>query len=137
MIWNGSSLLLAWEDFRSQTSTDIYAGRLTSSGTVGIAELGLLAASGLHIRMLSANPLAHGNAQVAVQLPDAARVDADVFDAQGRWVRRIDSEDHSAGTHILTWDGRDESGAREPSGIYFLRIEAGNRSSSVKLVRMK
>ena len=35
--WDGSSLLLAWEDRRNAMDEDVYAGQLTGSGTVAVA----------------------------------------------------------------------------------------------------
>ena len=134
-IWNGTSLLLAWEDRRSAVDEDIYAGRLTGMGTLAVAAPLALAASELGIRIVSPNPLA-GSARIAVELARASRVSGEVIDPLGRRVRRFGGEELSAGVHELRWDGRDQSGALVPAGTYFLRIEAGNQSQALKVVRL-
>lgn len=60
-----------------------------------------------------------------------------MIDPQGRRVRRLGGEELSAGTHVLRWEGQDESGAVLPTGIYFMRVQAGTGSSVVKLVQMR
>jgi hypothetical protein len=50
---------------------------------------------------------------------------AEVFDASGRRVRRLAWEPASAaGWHDLEIDGRDDSGATLPAGVYFYRIQS-------------
>jgi len=52
--------------------------------------------------------------------PGAVRVD--LFDIQGRWMRRIvDEPFQAAGIHDATIDGRDAHGAKLPSGVYYIR----------------
>jgi hypothetical protein len=52
-----------------------------------------------------------------------------VFDASGREVRRL------AAPGPLRWDLRDQSGARVPSGVYYIQHEPfrGARPGRVKL----
>jgi hypothetical protein len=55
-----------------------------------------------------------------------------IYDAQGRAVRSFSSllSPHSS----LTWDGTDDFGKPLPSGAYFLRVDAGNRHATARLV---
>ena len=46
-----------------------------------------------------------------------------VFDATGRVVRRLLDRQLPGGPGESRWDGRDENGARAPSGVYFFRME--------------
>ena len=45
----------------------------------------------------------------------------DLFDVQGRLVRRLE---HAPGARF-TWDGRDTRGVRVASGVYYWRLEVG------------
>jgi hypothetical protein len=67
------------------------------------------------------NP-AHNVAQFAIDLPRAARVDLRILDVQGRQVRAVESGERAAGFHAVSWDGRDEAGARVLAGVYFARL---------------
>jgi hypothetical protein len=64
-------------------------------------------------------------------------VDARVFDISGRLVRNLGTTFVTpAERHTFLWDGRDESGARRPNGIYLIRLESsvGHFTSRVALV---
>ena len=64
---------------------------------------------------------------IAFDLAVAGPVQLDVFDVQGRRVRRLQSGAMAAGTHRITWDGRDSAGRETSSGVYFCRLTAGNQ----------
>jgi hypothetical protein len=60
-----------------------------------------------------------------------------VYDVSGRLLRTIMQTGLAAGTHRITWDGRDQSGRRVPSGRYYFRLggEAGSETHEALLVR--
>jgi hypothetical protein len=72
------------------------------------------------LRPISGTPLGRVPA-VALELTAPAGVRAEVFDLQGRRVALLADRPFGAGTHVLPWDGRDASGARARSGLYFVR----------------
>ncbi len=39
-----------------------------------------------------------------------------------------------AGQHVVEWNGRNEEGIFQASGIYFLRIKAGSQSKTIKII---
>ena len=77
--------------------------------------------------------------RVDFDLPEAERVDISVHDAVGRLVRHVSrGAALAAGRYAATWDGCDAAGREMPSGVYFLRLQAGPRrvdSKPVTLVR--
>jgi hypothetical protein len=60
-----------------------------------------------------------------------------VYDVTGRHVALVGAGRQDAGRHTLQWDGRDDRGVEVPTGVYFLRFEAGDRMESRKLVRLR
>ena len=50
-----------------------------------------------------------------------------VYDARGRLVRTLLESYVAAGKHSVTWDGRNERGVTVVSGVYFLRLQAGDQ----------
>jgi hypothetical protein len=52
--------------------------------------------------------------------------EVEVYDIAGRVVRRLYSGTRPPGDYELEWDGRDGSGARVASGVYFVRISAAS-----------
>lgn len=75
-----------------------------------------------------------GRAEVDLDLPRSMDVDAGIFDAQGRLVRTLERGTLSAGRHLLSWDGRRDSGGDVASGVYWIRAAAGALIRRVKLV---
>ena len=60
----------------------------------------------------------------ALTLSTGGHVVVQVFTVAGRKVRTLVNQEMLAGRHDLAWDGKDESGRRVPSGVYFYQIEA-------------
>jgi hypothetical protein len=75
------------------------------------------------------------NAQTMIEyaLSAAAPVRLLIFDMTGRLVRRLVDGVQQAGSQRMIWDGRDEQGVVVSSGIYLVRLEAGNEILAHKM----
>ena len=67
----------------------------------------------------------------------AGLVTLSVYDVLGRRVRTLLSGPMEAGTHAVTWLGRDDKGHLTASGVYLYRLvtETGQRQGRMTLVR--
>jgi flagellar hook assembly protein FlgD len=65
------------------------------------------------------------------------RVQLMVFDAAGRRIRMLVDEDQPAGSHHVTFDGRDDAGSAVASGVYFYRLDAAGVTQTRKMVLLK
>ena len=72
------------------------------------------------------NP-ARGTSTLRFELPGPRRVQAMVIDVTGRRVRSLPSGTMSAGSQVVSWDGRDESGRPVAAGLYFYRLDIDGR----------
>lgn len=81
----------------------------------------------------SPNPVAE-HMSLAFDLPEPRELRAWLYDSSGRLVRTLADGLLSAGHHQREWDRRDEAGNRVPSGIYFVRFDAGTHRSHQKIV---
>ena len=70
-------------------------------------------------------------------LPHAGPAQLEVFGAAGERVRTLVQGTLTAGPHFAIWDGRGESGARLPSGTYFVRLRMDGQSNSVKVMLVR
>lgn len=60
-----------------------------------------------------------------------------VSDLRGRLVKVLVNDIYEAGLHEVAWDGTDKYGRAATSGVYLLRLEAGQVSESRKLVLLR
>jgi T5SS/PEP-CTERM-associated repeat protein len=61
------------------------------------------------------------------EVPQPGAVRLEVFDLRGRLVRNLVQETRSAGRHEVLWDGRDDGGREQPSGVYLSRLRSSGR----------
>jgi hypothetical protein len=103
---------------------------------VSLAATGVPEPAAFAVRYAVPNPFS-GTTTVALALPQPAAVTLSVFDVAGRLVRRLDHGTLPPGHHSLKWDGRDSTGAACGSGVYFLRVAAGERTEDRKAVLLR
>ncbi len=76
--------------------------------------------------------------RIAYHVPSGvAEIGLRVHDVTGRLVRTLVEGAVEPGRHAVAWDGRDERGAPVASGVYFVRLSAGERSSAKKILLLK
>ncbi len=66
-------------------------------------------------------------------LPSGGPVLVEVYNVLGQKVSTLINADLPAGAHPLAWDGRDATGRRVSSGMYFYRIQAPQRNEVRKI----
>jgi len=63
---------------------------------------------------------------IRYDLPEAGQVHLLIYNVSGQLVRTLVDEDRPAGSFRATWDGADDSGRSAASGIYFVKMKAGD-----------
>ncbi len=107
------------------------------SDLVGIIQ-GRNARPSRNVLSVSAVPsLCRSQATISAELPQDAQVDVAVFNQQGRRVRTLYAGRQSRGRFSLTWDGADQQGLPVSDGVYLVRLVAGSRAASVKILYLK
>ena len=66
-------------------------------------------------------------------MPHRGNVSLDIFDAVGRNVTNLVSGRSEAGRFEATWDGRSQSGALVPEGVYLYRYAFDGKRMTGKL----
>ncbi|MCK4922102.1 MAG: C-GCAxxG-C-C family protein [Bacteroidales bacterium] len=81
------------------------------------------------------NPF-NGETTINFSLPTEESVTIEVYNLSGRHFKTlISNRRYQSGSHSITWDGNDKSGGRAPAGMYFYRINAGNISKSLSMIK--
>jgi hypothetical protein len=75
--------------------------------------------------------------QIRFSLPRESDVKLVVFDIVGRVVTTLVDQKLSAGTHQVTWNGRNQDGRAVASGVYFYHIQADGFSATKKMALVK
>jgi uncharacterized membrane protein len=74
---------------------------------------------------------------IEFNLKSSTQVSITIYDIQGKQVRLLSNDHRQVGTHTIKWDGLNENGSQVPSGVYFIRISAGNETLNHRIVMMK
>jgi len=82
------------------------------------------------------NPFA-GRTVLRYSLAKSGPVSLAIYGITGKKVRTLVSENASAGTHEVAWDGRDEYGKAVGAGVYFARFAAEKVHSTERITVLR
>jgi flagellar basal-body rod modification protein FlgD len=74
---------------------------------------------------------------VAFELERETHVELLVFDIKRTPIRRLLGHALPPGRYSICWDGRDNEGIRQPSGIYFYEISLDDRVRTQQLLLLE
>ena len=80
------------------------------------------------------NPFSQST-MISYILPQSSDVRMVIYDAPGKLLREVVSDQQTSGQHFTLWDGRDSNGNRIPSGYYFCTISTTSVYSSANRER--
>jgi serine protease len=92
--------------------------------------------SATRAKLLSANP-ARGETGLEFQTSRSGLARVRVYDVRGALVRTLLDGALAGGATRVRWDGRDEGGAAASNGVYFLRVETVDGSSTHKVAFLR
>ncbi|MFQ6105349.1 MAG: FlgD immunoglobulin-like domain containing protein [Candidatus Glassbacteria bacterium] len=95
---------------------------------------------GSHIELMQNNPNPFNpHTELVVIVPYGSEQDLilRIYDSRGRVVSVLYEGAISPGRHVFAWDGRDKSGRKLPSGVYFSVVETPSSRAVRKMVMMK
>ncbi len=75
--------------------------------------------------------------QFIVDVPKASDVEIAVYDILGREIVTLMRGEQEAGYHTVEWNSKDSRGLTVPSGMYIVRMTAGDFSASRKVLLLK
>ena len=84
--------------------------------------------------ILSPNPF-QNELKIEIPAESAEQIELSVNNISGKKIRDLSLQFSSSGTRGFVWDGKDSYGNEMPAGIYFVRINIGDRVISKKCVK--
>lgn len=118
---------LSVSEIQADMSTAILTGVEDHDGSPPLASA-LLGAS--------PNPFSP-NTRIRYRLASAQNATLRIFDVAGRLIRSLDSQPLLAGVHEIGWDGTDGRGRRAATGVYIARLNAPDRSQSMRIILVR
>ena len=74
-----------------------------------------------------------GTTSLFFELSRDRQVVVEVYDIRGHRVARLHQGQMQAGRNVVTWNGTDGSGQRQPAGTYFIRTRSGEGATTTKV----
>ena len=102
----------------------------------GVAEKPGEPYAGFILDQITPNPM-NTNTTIKYQLAAAQMVSLKVYAITGQLVRSLVAGHEQAGSYEVTWDSRDSRGNRVASGVYFVKLEAGDNTATGKLLLIR
>jgi hypothetical protein len=97
--------------------------KLTAVGCTPDCEPGTLRPSGCSLGQNYPNPF-NPSTSIQYTLTRTSRVEMKIYTLLGREVLVLDAGVKPEGSHSVSWNGRDASGNRMPSGVYICRLQS-------------
>jgi hypothetical protein len=79
------------------------------------------------------NPTTHIN----FSIPKEGKVNLSVYNIKGQLVKTLVNRRIISGSHIVNWNGQDNTGKRVSSGVYFYKLKTGDKEISKKMLLLK
>ncbi len=102
----------------------------------GTSAVGDLPMPGITLHDAVPNPF-NPSTMLSFEMTEAATVRLSIFDISGKRVTTLVDEAAAAGRQQVLWDGKDDSGIRVSSGVYFYRIESESFSETKRMALVK
>jgi len=132
--------IVAWEDGRctsgENSNYDLFAQRVNDFTTSVGREFADPVPLTFSLEQNYPNPF-NPDTRIRYSIPEAGRVQVVLYDILGRRVRVLENRMMTAGSHEVVWNSKTASGSYASSGIYFCRLQAGDRSEVRKMVLLK
>jgi hypothetical protein len=82
------------------------------------------------------NPFSNATT-IELSLSKPALVVINIYNSQGALIKSLYNSNLGSGVHIITWDGRNNSGSKVITGLYFYKVTVNNEIYSNKMFLVK
>ncbi|MCB5270451.1 MAG: T9SS type A sorting domain-containing protein [Candidatus Cloacimonetes bacterium] len=133
---NGPGTYYYWLQIADLNGSESFHGPLTLVYEEGNDQQTPVIPKVTELKKVFPNPF-NPSATISYALVDAAPVSIRIYNSRGQLVRSFEEGLQNAGNYNLAWNGDDNSGRSLATGVYYIRMQAGNQSFNKKAVLMK
>jgi Peptidase family C25/FlgD Ig-like domain/FG-GAP-like repeat len=130
-------LNVPWPTFQGNNKRD---GVIFDPTTIGVEDGADLPPANFQVSAPFPNPF-NPVTSVRLYVPEGqggvGELELTVFDLKGRRVKALRTGVIETGWHTITWDGTDDGGRTQASGVYFMSARSGSRSNVHKMTLVK
>ncbi len=127
---SGSAVHVVWRDYRDG-NYEIYYKRNPTGNIIGIININSEISNEFSLSQNYPNPF-NPSTKIQFALPKSSFAKLVIYDALGRELKTIVSEQLNAGTYEADWNA-----SNYPSGVYFYKLSAEDYSGTKKMVLVK
>ena len=111
-----------------------YSYEVYSTTSTGIEESSL--PNDFHLFQNFPNPF-NPSTTIRFNLPTASPVQLKIFDIKGELIKIIVSDEQPAGENEMIWDGTNNKGIKQPSGVYVYQLNSNSNTDVRKMILLK
>jgi len=75
--------------------------------------------------------------RIVYSIPQSGKVNLTIYNVLGQKVRELTNTAQNAGTHVMTWDARNDFGVNVPTGIYIGVLTTNGQRVTRKMVLVR
>ena len=131
-------IFTTWHLYYASSNNGIWANVLDFDNPTGVnfKEIKTQTPTDFRLNQNFPNPF-NSTTTIEYELPQECFVICKIYNMLGQEIKTILSEEQSAGTKSIIWDGTDNVGAQVSTGIYILLIESNEFVKSHKMVLLR
>jgi len=122
------------------THCNAYLIKTDPNGNVGVSGRPPVSESGVMNDNLKIqaypSPFKQGT-EIQYQIPEREKVIITIHNICGQLVKKMVDQYQEANVYTSRWDGRDQNNMIAGSGVYFIRIQAGNKCKAKKVILIR
>ena len=75
--------------------------------------------------------------KITFTITERQNVSIKIFNIQGELVKTLLTKEFQKGDHEVVWNGKNEFGEQQPTGIYFYEMRSGSFTQAKKMILLR